>query len=99
VTFSVDGVAWLSGAYLTVATDPIASLVPGAAGPEPEVDFADVGAFDDAGVDAADPVDAAGAGAAELDEELLPPQAANPAARPAVASTIPAPLLKPNQLV
>jgi hypothetical protein len=79
--------------YRTVAAVPIASLVPGAAGPEPDV-FDDAGALDDAVVDAA-AVGVAGAGACELDEELLLPQAASPAARPAVASTMPALLLKP----
>jgi len=39
------------------------------------------------------------AAACELDEELLPPQAANPAARPAVARTMPAPLFKLYQPV
>jgi len=39
------------------------------------------------------------AAACELDEELLPPQAANPAARPAVARTIPALLFKLYQPV
>jgi hypothetical protein len=95
VTFSVDGVAWLSGVYFTVADDPTANLVPGAAGPEADAVF---GALVDAGVDAgvAAGVDVAGAAACELDEELLP-QAAKPAARPAVARTMPAPLLNPNQ--
>ncbi|MGZ4237610.1 MAG: hypothetical protein ACXVWT_16165 [Solirubrobacteraceae bacterium] len=96
MTFSVEGVAWLSGVYRTVAEVPIASLVPGAAGPEPDDVFDEAGALDDAGVDAAG-VGAAGAGACELDDELLPPQAASPAARPAVARTTPAPLRKPNQ--
>jgi hypothetical protein len=80
--------------YRTVAEAPTASLVPGAAGPEPDDVFVDAGALVDAGVDAAG-VGAAGAGAGELDDELLPPQAAIPAARPAVARTMPAPLLKP----
>jgi hypothetical protein len=35
----------------------------------------------------------------ELDEELLPPQAANPATRPATARTIAALLLKLDQAV
>jgi len=39
------------------------------------------------------------AAACELDEELLPPQAANPAARPMAARTIPALLLKLYQAV
>src|SRR5689334_9199966 len=85
VTFRVEGVAWLSGVYRTVAEEPTASLVPGAAGPE-------AGAFDGAGVLDGAGVDVAGATACELDEELLP-HAANPAARPAVATTIPAHLL------
>ncbi|MGZ4180654.1 MAG: hypothetical protein ACXVUL_08220 [Solirubrobacteraceae bacterium] len=66
-------------------------MVPGAAVPE----AAD--AFDGAGVLEGAGVDAAGAAACELDEELLLPQAASPAARPAVARTIPAPLLKLHQ--
>jgi hypothetical protein len=44
-------------------------------------------------------VDAGEAAACELDEELLPPHAASPAARPAVARTTPALLLNRNQAV
>jgi hypothetical protein len=44
-------------------------------------------------------VDAGEASACELDEELLPPHAASPAARPAVARTTPALLLNRNQAV
>jgi hypothetical protein len=69
-----------------MAEEPTASLVPGAAGPPDE-------AVEPAFV-AGGGVEAGEAAACELDDELLPPQAANPAARPAVARTIPAPLLK-----
>jgi hypothetical protein len=95
VTFSVEGVAWLSGVYFTFADEPTASLVPGAAAAEL------AGALvDDAGVDAA----GAGAGPGDAapcadDEELLLPHAARPAARPAVARTIPALLRRLYQAV
>jgi hypothetical protein len=69
--------------YFTFAGEPMASLVPGAAAAEL------AGLLDDgAGVDAAGVGEA---GASEVDEELLLPHAASPAARAAVARTIPAP--------
>jgi hypothetical protein len=85
--------------YFTFADEPTASLVPGDAAAEP------AGALDTgADVDADADVDAAGAGAGEAgaceaDEELLLPHAASPAARPAVARTIPAPLRRLYQAV
>jgi hypothetical protein len=91
-------VAWLSGVYRTVAEVPTASFVPGAAGPPDALAESTFAAgVDDVGD--AGGVDAGEAAACELDEELLLPHAASPAARPAVARTTPALLLKCNQPV